>query len=104
MFIRLFCLVLFAATIRVSAETPITPVPPHADLRVATIQVRIAPDHRDWTYKLGEPAKFRIMVTADNTPVDHTTVTWSVGPELMPAEKKTSAVPLDGLVVDGGTL
>jgi cephalosporin-C deacetylase len=79
-------------------------VPSPADFRVATIQVRIAPDHRDWTYRLGEPVKFRIMVTADNTPVDHATVTWSVGPEMMPAEKKTALVPLDGLVVDGGTL
>ena len=100
---RILCLALVAA-VRVAADTPITPVPPHADFRVASIQVRIAPDHRDWTYKPGEPAKFRIMVTADNTPVDNATVTWSVGPEMMPAEKKTALVPLDGLVVDGGTL
>lgn len=86
------------------AATPITPVPPAANLRVATIQLRVAPDHRDWSYQLGETAKFRIMVTADNTPVDHATVTYAVGPELMPAEKKTAAVPLDGLVVDGGSL
>ncbi|MDQ5979384.1 MAG: Acetylxylan esterase, partial [Verrucomicrobiota bacterium] len=92
------------AALRVSADTPITPVPSHADFRVATIQVRIAPDHRDWTYRLGEPAKFRIMVTADNTPVDNATVTWSVGPELMPVERKTASVPPEGLVVDGGTL
>jgi cephalosporin-C deacetylase len=101
---RLLCLILVAAALRAAADTPIKPVPAHADFRVATIQVRIAPDHRDWTYKLGEPVKFRIMVTADNTPVDHATVTYSVGPEMMPAEKKTAPVPLDGLVVEGGTL
>jgi cephalosporin-C deacetylase len=104
MFNRLFCLVLLAIAVRAPADTPITPVPSPAHLRVATIQVRVAPDHRDWTYKPGEPVKFRIMVTADNTPVDRATVTWSVGPDLMPAEKKSSAVPLDGLVVEGGTL
>ncbi len=103
MFNRLLCLVLLA-TVRVAADTPITPVPSHADFRVASIQVRVAPDHRDWTYQLGEPVKFRIMVTADNTPVDNATVTYSVGPELMPVEKKTAAVSLEGLVVDGGTL
>lgn len=103
MFNRLLCLVLLA-TVRVAADTPITPVPSHADFRVASIQVRVAPDHRDWTYQLGEPVKFRIMVTADNTPVDNATVTYSVGPEMMPVEKKTAAVPLEGLVVDGGTL
>lgn len=100
---RLLCLLWLASVLR-AADTPIAPVPSHANFRVATIQVRVAPDHRDWTYQLGEPAKFRIMVTADNTPVDHATVTYSVGPELMPAEKKTATVPLEGLVVDGGTL
>lgn len=101
---RLLCLFLFTAAACAAANTPISPVPPHADFRVATIQVRIAPDHRDWTYKPGEPAKFRIMVTADNTPVDHATVTYTVGPDLMPGAKQSALVPLDGLVVDGGTL
>lgn len=93
-----------AAAAALPAASPINPVPAPANLRVATIQVRIAPDHRDWTYRPGEPAKFRILVTADNTPIDDAKVTWSVGPELMPAQKQTSPVPLDGLVVDGGTL
>lgn len=101
---QFLCLALLAAAVRGPADTPITPVPPHADFRIASIQVRVAPDHRDWTYQLGEPVKFRIEVTADNTPVDNATVTYSVGPELMPVEKKTAAVPLEGLVVDGGTL
>ena len=103
---RLFRLLALAASaaFSLSAATPLSPVPAPANLRVATIQVRVAPDHRDWTYRLGESAKFRVMVTADNTPVDNATVTYSVGPDMMPAEKKTAAVPLDGLVVDGGTL
>ncbi|AOS43553.1 Acetyl esterase Axe7A precursor [Lacunisphaera limnophila] len=100
---RLLCLLLLVTALR-AADTPISPVPSPADFRVATIQVRIAPDHRDWTYRLGEPAKFRIMVTADNTPVDQATVTYSVGPEMMPVATQTALVPLDGLVVDGGTL
>ena len=103
---RLFRLLALAASaaFSLSAATPLSPLPAPANFRVATIQVRVAPDHRDWTYRLGEPAKFRVMVTADNTPVDNATVTYSVGPDMMPAEKKTAAVPLDGLVVDGGTL
>lgn len=87
-----------------AAATPIGPVPPQANFRVAVIQLRIAPDHRDWTYRLGEPVKFRITVTADSTPIDNATVTYSVGPDLYPGEKKTAPVPLDGLVVDGGTM
>jgi cephalosporin-C deacetylase len=102
---RFTSLALLAITaLAASAATPITPVPAPAQQRVATIQVRIAPDHRDWTYRLGEAARFRIMVTADNTPVDNANVTWSVGPDMMPAEPHTALVPLDGLVVDGGTL
>jgi len=82
----------------------ISPVPPSANLRVATIQVRVAPDHRDWSYKVGEPVKFKVMVTADNEPIDNATVKYSVGPEMMPAETKTAAVPLEGLVIEGVTM
>lgn len=88
----------------VLADTPLSPVPAFADARVAAIQLRIAPDHRDWSYQLGEPVKFRILVLADSTPVDNATVTYSVGPDLFPGEKKTAVVPPDGLVVDGGTM
>ncbi|MEJ1971043.1 MAG: acetylxylan esterase [Lacunisphaera sp.] len=97
-------LALVVAALPLAATTVLGPVPPQANLRVASIQLRIAPDHRDWTYQVGEPVKFRITVTADSTAVDHATVTYSVGPDLFPGEKKTAAVPLDGLVVDAGTM
>lgn len=84
--------------------TPITPVPPGAQLRVAAVQVRVTPDHRDWTYRLGEVPKFRVAVVADNEPIDDVTVTYTVGPDMFPGEKKTAAVPLDGLVIDAGTM
>jgi cephalosporin-C deacetylase-like acetyl esterase len=87
-----------------AAVSPISPVPAPAVLRVATIQVRIAPDHRDWTYAVGETVKFKVMVTADNTPIDNAVVKCTIGPDMMPGEAKTAPVPLDGLVLDGGTL
>lgn len=95
---------LLAGVSRALGGQPITPVPAPAALRVATIQVRVAPDHRDWTYRLGEPVKFKVMVTADNTPIDRATVKYTVGPEMMPTETKTADVPLDGLVIEGGTM
>src|SRR5690349_20798397 len=98
----LFALVI--AALPSFAAIPIAPVPAFANGRVAVIQLRIAPDHRDWSYQLGEPVKFRITVTADSTPVDNANVTYSVGPDLFPGEKKTALVPLDGLVVDAGTM
>ena len=96
-----FLLVLAASA---PAATPITPVPPQARLRAATVQVRVAPDHRDWTYQPGEAVHFTVTVTADNEPIDHVNVTYAVGPEMMPAEKKTAEVPSAGLVIDGGTM
>jgi cephalosporin-C deacetylase len=84
--------------------TPIAPVPPQAVLRAATVQVRVAPDHRDWTYQPGEPARFAVSVTADNEPIDQVTVSYTVGPDMLPGETKTAALPLAGLVIDGGTM
>lgn len=86
------------------AATPITPVPPGAQLRVAAVQVRVAPDHRDWTYRLGEPTKFSVAVTADNVPIDDVSVTYTIGPDMFPGAKQTAALPLQGLVIDGGTM
>ena len=100
----LTALALAAGASLASASVPITPVPPQATLRAATVQVRVAPDHRDWTYQLGEPARFKITVTADNEPIDNVTVSYKVGPEMMPAPATNAAVPLEGLVIDGGTM
>lgn len=104
---RLFKLLLLSSCValsRVSANQPITPVPAGAALRVATVQIRVSPDHRDWTYQLGEPTHFRVSVTADNEPIDAVTISYSVGPEMMPATTKAATVPLDGLMIDGGTM
>ncbi|HEY4301596.1 MAG TPA: acetylxylan esterase [Candidatus Didemnitutus sp.] len=86
------------------ADTPITPVPVQANFRIATVQVRVAPDHRDWTYATGETAKFKVEIVADNEPIENVAITYTVGPEMMPAEAKTATVPADGLVIDGGTM
>jgi len=81
----------------------ITPVPPQAVRRVAVVQVRVAPDHLDWTYQPGEPVRFKVLITADNEPLQ-VPVTYTVGPELMPAETRTATSSLEGLTIDGGTL
>jgi len=86
------------------ASTPITPVPAQADFRVAAVEVQVVLDRRDWTYRLGEVPKFRIRVSADDQPIDDATVTYAIAPDLFPGEKKTAAVPLDGLEVEGGTM
>ncbi len=87
-----------------AAGTPIAPVPPGVALRAATVKVVVAPDHRDWTYAPGEPARFNVTVTADSEPVDNVTVSYTVGPDMFPGEKKTVPLPLAGMTIDGGTL
>lgn len=79
-------------------------MPVAANARIATAEIRVAPDRAGWTYQPGEPAKFHVNVIWDQQPLAGTTVTYSVGPEMLPAEEKTAVVPAEGLVIDGGTL
>ena len=83
---------------------PVAPVPAGAALRAATVKVIVSPDHRDWTYGIGEPVHFAVSVTADNEPIDNASVTYSVGPDMFPGEKKTVPLPLAGLTIDAGTM
>jgi cephalosporin-C deacetylase len=80
------------------------PTPLPATARIAAAQVRVAPDHADWTYAPGEPLKFRVHIVWDQQPLDGLAITYTVGPEMMPAEEKTAVVPATGLTIDGGTL
>src|SRR5262245_10853787 len=70
-----------------------------------TVRILVRPDRDDWTYKPGEPARFRIAVTRDNVPLPGARVSYQVGPEQQPATlEKTEAVPAEGLTVNAGTL
>lgn len=72
--------------------------------QVSVVELRVAPDRVGWIYELGEAVKFRIHVTADEHPVTGATIDYRVGPEMMSAESHRAVVPLEGLVIDGGTL
>jgi cephalosporin-C deacetylase-like acetyl esterase len=61
--------------------------------------IGVTADHGDWKYVPGEKVKFVITAKAG------TAVTYTVGPEMMPAESKSGTVPEGGtLEVDGGTM
>lgn len=92
------------AVLRPAPADQIQPVPPQASSRVATVHVVVAPDHRDWTYQLGEEARFRVTVLADSEPLDAVAVSYVVGPEMMPAATRTAVVPAEGLVISGGSM
>jgi cephalosporin-C deacetylase len=82
----------------------IKPVPPQAARRIATPAVIVAPSHADWTYKLGESARFTIRVVADANGLADVPVRLTWGPEMMPSQSKEVIVPASGLEFDAGTL
>lgn len=79
-------------------------LPAPADERVATTQIRVVPDRLGWTYKTGEPAKFRVTAVWDQQPLEQLAIHYKVGPEMMEVPEKTAVVPAEGLTIDGGTL
>ncbi len=61
--------------------------------------IKVTADHPDWNYLPGETAKFSISAPAG------TNITYTIGPEMMPAESKKAVIPETGtLTLDGGTL
>ncbi len=97
-------LLLASLTLGAASAAEIAPVPAHATQRIAAVQLRIALDRRDWTYVVGEPARFHLQVVADGQPLDDVMVTYTVGPENLPAEKRTITVPAAGVSIEGGTM
>ncbi|HEX4947588.1 MAG TPA: acetylxylan esterase [Blastocatellia bacterium] len=76
-----------------------------AQARIGTVAIRVALDRSDWTYKPGDPVKFKIQVVQDGQPVPNAQVTYSFGPEMMPpTTEKTVTVPAEGLTIDAGTM
>lgn len=69
------------------------------------IKVIVAPDHSDWTYKIGEPVKFTITVLQNGNPLRDAKISYQVGPEkLEPTTKKENVIlPKGTLTVDGGS-
>ena len=69
------------------------------------VTVSVTCDHADWRYAIGEPVTFALSVTSDTAPLAGVTVSYTVGPEMMPQETRTVQTGADGTVtIDGGTL
>jgi cephalosporin-C deacetylase len=69
------------------------------------IKVIVAPDHTDWTYRVGEPVKFTIMVLQNGNPLKNAAVRYTVGAEKMTPTKRDSSFTNSGiLTVEGGTM
>jgi cephalosporin-C deacetylase-like acetyl esterase len=70
----------------------------------AEIEIDVVPDHADWLYGLGESVVFLISVTDDGEPLEKVEITYSTGPEKMPADIKKAMVPASGLKISAGTM
>lgn len=60
------------------------------------IKVIVSPDHKDWTYKVNETAKFSVQVIQYGNLLGNVTVDYEAGPEALPDIKKEGVVLKDG--------
>ena len=68
------------------------------------IKVIVAPDHKDWIYKVNETAKFSITVLKDGNPLDNAVIDYEAGPDMLPDQKKEGLVLRNGKTELSGTM
>lgn len=79
-------------------------LPLRAQIRGNNIVVTVTPDHKDWTYRVGEKCKFVVNVLRSSTLVDNVQVDFEAGPEMYPEVKKSGVVLKDGTMTWTGTM
>ena len=84
--------------------TLIAALPVSAQIRGNSITVTVTPDHKDWTYKVGEKATFKVCVLRSGTQIDNAVVDYEAGPEMYPDVKKTNVTLKDGTMTWTGTM
>lgn len=75
-----------------------------AQIRGNNIVVTVTPDHKDWNYKTGETAKFKVSVLRSGTLLDNVKVDYEAGPEMYPSVKKQGVTLKDGTMTWNGTM
>jgi cephalosporin-C deacetylase-like acetyl esterase len=68
------------------------------------IRVIVSPDHKDWTYKINETAKFSVQVLQNGNLVDNAVIDYEAGPEMIPDQKKEGVVLKTGKTELTGTM
>lgn len=67
--------------------------------------VSVTLDHRDWTYQVGQKARFSILIQRDGQAINNINTHIEIGPEKMPPTLVMDTVLYQGqLAIDGGTL
>jgi len=68
------------------------------------IKVIVSPDHKDWTYKVNETAKFSVQVLQYGNLLENVTIDYETGPEALPDVKKEGIVLKNGKTEFSGTM
>jgi cephalosporin-C deacetylase len=97
-----------ALAVAATAAATTTAASPSAPAYTGAVVVTVTADRPTWTYEVGAPVTFKIMVTRDGAPIA-ATVSYAMGPDGFPrgfpATIEASApVPAEGLSVRGGTM
>ena len=79
-------------------------LPLNAQIRGNEITVTVTPDHKDWTYRVGETCHFTVSVLRSGTLIDNALVDFEAGPEMYPEVKKTNVILKDGTMKHQGTM
>lgn len=75
-----------------------------AQSNTGLIKVIVAPDHKDWTYKVNEKATFSVEVLKYGNLVENVTVDYEMGPETLPDVKKEGVILKNGKAEFSGTM
>lgn len=68
------------------------------------VKVIISPDHKDWTYKVNEVAKFSVQVLKFGNLLENVTIEYETGPEMLPDVKKEGVLLKSGKTEFTGTM
>lgn len=68
------------------------------------VKVIVSPDHKDWTYKVNEQAKFSVQVLKYGNLMENVTIDYESGPEMLPDVKKQGIVLKNGKTEFTGTM
>lgn len=79
-------------------------LPLYAQIRGNNITVTVTPDHKDWNYKVGEKAVFKVSVLKSGTLLDNVKVDIEAGPEMYPEISKKEVLLKDGMMTWTGMM
>jgi cephalosporin-C deacetylase len=68
------------------------------------VKVIVSPDHKDWTYKLNEEARFSVQILKYGNLVENLTIDYETGPETFPDVKKEGVLLKNGKIEFAGTM